>query len=116
LRGLDDDDLELRARLLARLAGAIRDEHSPEQRMALSQEAVTIARRLGDPRTLGYTLDARACMAAPDMTEQNLADATELVEVAEQAVTRSAPSSATSTAPSSSSSLAIPRRCESNST
>jgi tetratricopeptide (TPR) repeat protein len=85
LRGLDDDDLELRARLLARLAGAIRDEHSPEQRMALSQEAVTIARRLGDPRTLGYTLDARACMAAPDMTEQNLADATELVEVAEQA-------------------------------
>jgi tetratricopeptide (TPR) repeat protein len=85
LRGLDKDDLELRARLLARLAGAMRDQHSPERRLALSQEAVETARRLGDPRTLGYALDARACMASPDMTEQNLADATELVEVAERA-------------------------------
>jgi DNA-binding SARP family transcriptional activator len=85
LQGLDDEDLELRARLLARLAGAIRDEHTPERRLALSQEAVAIARRLGDPRTLGYALDARACMASPDMTVQNLADATELVEVAERA-------------------------------
>jgi DNA-binding SARP family transcriptional activator/tetratricopeptide (TPR) repeat protein len=85
LQGLDDEDLELRARLLARLAGAIRDEHTPERRIALSQEAVAIARRLGDPRTLGYALDARACMASPDMTEQNLADATELVEVANRA-------------------------------
>jgi eukaryotic-like serine/threonine-protein kinase len=85
LQGLDDEDLELRARLLARLAGAIRDEHMPERRIALSQEAVAIARRLGGPRTLGYALDARACMASPDMTEQNLADATELVEVANRA-------------------------------
>ena len=85
LRGLHNDDLELRARLLARLAGALRDQHSPERRMALSEEAVGIARRLGDPRTLGYALDARACMASPDLTARNLADATELVEVAEQA-------------------------------
>jgi DNA-binding SARP family transcriptional activator len=85
LRGLHNDDLELRARLLARLAGALRDQHSPERRMALSEEAVAIARRLGDPRPLGYALDARACMASPDMTAQNLADATELVEVAERA-------------------------------
>jgi hypothetical protein len=85
LQGLDDEDLELRARLLARLAGALRDEHAPERRIAVSQEAVAIARKLGDPGTLGFALDARACMASPDMTEQNLADATELIEVAERA-------------------------------
>ena len=38
------DDAELRARLLARLAGALRDEHARERRDALSREAVELAR------------------------------------------------------------------------
>jgi tetratricopeptide (TPR) repeat protein len=46
----------LRARLLARLAGALRDEPSLEPRSSLSREAVEIARRLGDNDTLVYTL------------------------------------------------------------
>ena len=46
----------LRARLLARLAGALRDEPSLEPRASLSREAVEIARRLGDDDTLAYTL------------------------------------------------------------
>jgi tetratricopeptide (TPR) repeat protein len=43
-------------RLLARLAGALRDEPSLEQRSSLGRRAVEIARRIGDPDTLGYAL------------------------------------------------------------
>jgi tetratricopeptide (TPR) repeat protein len=53
---LDEDASMLRARLLGRLAGALRDEPSLEPRSSLSREAVAIARRLGDKETLVYTL------------------------------------------------------------
>jgi tetratricopeptide (TPR) repeat protein len=46
----------LRARLLARLAGALRDQPSLEPRSSLSREAVAIARQLGDQETLAYAL------------------------------------------------------------
>ena len=45
-------DSGLRAMLLARLAGALRDRPVPERRAALTEEAVQIARRLGDAETL----------------------------------------------------------------
>ena len=50
-------DNPLRARLLARLAGALRDRPVPERRAALCQEAVEIARRLSDRATLAYALE-----------------------------------------------------------
>jgi tetratricopeptide (TPR) repeat protein len=50
------EDSALRVRLLARLAGALRDQPSLEPRSSLSRQAVEIARRLGDPDTLGYAL------------------------------------------------------------
>jgi tetratricopeptide (TPR) repeat protein len=50
------DDLA-RARLLARLAAALRDEASRERRMALANESVAIARRSDDPVTLAYALE-----------------------------------------------------------
>ena len=50
----------LRARLLARLAGALRDEPSLEPRAALSREAVEIARGLGDKDLLAYSLVSHA--------------------------------------------------------
>ena len=56
LPALGDEDSELRVRLLARLAGALRDQPALEPRSSLSREAVEIARRLGDPYTLGYAL------------------------------------------------------------
>jgi DNA-binding SARP family transcriptional activator len=56
LEALGDEESELRVRLLARLAGALRDQPSLEPRSSLSQQAVDIARRLGDPDTLGYAL------------------------------------------------------------
>jgi DNA-binding SARP family transcriptional activator len=54
-----EEDLELRSRLLGRLAGALRDEHSRERRDRVSAEAVRLARTVGDPAALGYALDGR---------------------------------------------------------
>jgi DNA-binding SARP family transcriptional activator len=83
LAALEADDLELRARLLARLAGALRDEHSRARRDALSGEAVELARRTGNVATLAYALDARAsAIIAPDTITECLALADELFEVA----------------------------------
>ena len=60
----------LRARLLARLAGALRDEPSLEPRSSLSREAVEIARRLGDKETLVYALTSQFMATwGPDVDE-----------------------------------------------
>ena len=60
-------DDELRVRLLARLAGALRGELDVTRRTELSAEAVAIARRLGDPATLVLALVARQmAIAGPD--------------------------------------------------
>jgi DNA-binding SARP family transcriptional activator/tetratricopeptide (TPR) repeat protein len=56
LAGLSEDESQLKVRLLARLAGALRDQPSLEPRSSLSREAVAIARRLEDADTLGYAL------------------------------------------------------------
>ena len=56
LAGLGGQESSLRVRLMARLAGALRDQPTLEPRTSLSREAVAIARRLGDPSTLGYAL------------------------------------------------------------
>jgi tetratricopeptide (TPR) repeat protein len=56
---LGGDDDAMRARLLARLAGALRDSPDREHRASLSKQAVDLARRLGDTATLVYALDGR---------------------------------------------------------
>jgi DNA-binding SARP family transcriptional activator len=56
LEGLDEEESVLRVRVLARLASALRDEPSLEPRTSLSNEAVAIARRLGDKATLADAL------------------------------------------------------------
>jgi DNA-binding SARP family transcriptional activator len=85
LTGLGGADSPLRVRVLARLAGALRDQHEREPRAVLSQEAVEMARRLADPATLAYALDSR-CTAVfgPENTEERIALATELIGLAEQ--------------------------------
>jgi DNA-binding SARP family transcriptional activator len=76
------DDLELRTRLLARLAGAFRDEHSRDRRDALSREAVELARRMGNPAALAYALEGRVgAIIAPDTLAECIALAAELCEV-----------------------------------
>jgi DNA-binding SARP family transcriptional activator/tetratricopeptide (TPR) repeat protein len=56
LTALGQEESVSRVRVLARLAGALRDEPSLEPRSSLSRQAVEIARTLGDPETLGYAL------------------------------------------------------------
>jgi DNA-binding SARP family transcriptional activator len=80
---LGEDDLALRARLLGRLAGALRDELSRERRDRLSLEAVDLARRAGDPAALAYALGARGhVIEAPDTVDELRVIATELGELA----------------------------------
>jgi DNA-binding SARP family transcriptional activator/class 3 adenylate cyclase len=85
LAALGEDDVELRARLLARLAGVLRDEHSRERRDKLSREAVELARRAGNLAALAYALDGRlAAISAPDTVSECLSLVRELREVAER--------------------------------
>jgi tetratricopeptide (TPR) repeat protein len=87
LSALPEEDSELRVRLLARLSGGpLRDLVPREARVAMSQEGVDIARRLGDPATLAYALEGRfESDWGPDILEERLAIAKELIEVAETA-------------------------------
>jgi DNA-binding SARP family transcriptional activator len=86
LAGVGEADTELRARLLARLACALRENLSPERCEPLSREAVEIARRLGDPATLVYTLMGhRLVVWAPDNVEELLEIASEITSFADEA-------------------------------
>jgi DNA-binding SARP family transcriptional activator len=83
LAALADEDVALRVRLLARLAGALRDEPSRDRRDRLSKEAVELARATESPSALAYALDGRVpVIIAPDTVAECLALATELREVA----------------------------------
>jgi eukaryotic-like serine/threonine-protein kinase len=85
LAALPDDDVELRVRLLARLAGALRDEPARDHCDKLSSEALELARRAGSPAALAHALDGRACaLLAPDTVSECLALGSELREVAER--------------------------------
>jgi tetratricopeptide (TPR) repeat protein len=85
LAALPEQDGELRARLLARLAGALRDQPSPELRDELSRQAVEMARRLGAPSAEAYALAGRyACIWGPDNTQELLGIADRIVLLAER--------------------------------
>jgi DNA-binding CsgD family transcriptional regulator len=78
----------LRARVLARLAKALLFTPQAERRLALSEEAVGLARRLGDPATLAAVLyDRHLAIWGSERAEvagERLAAATEVVRLAEQ--------------------------------
>ena len=85
LQALPAEAPALRARVMARLAGALRDHPSRDRRASLSAQAVGIARRLGDPATLAYALDGHySALLWPETAEQRLAIADEIVTLAEQ--------------------------------
>jgi DNA-binding SARP family transcriptional activator len=85
LAAVNEADVVLKARLLARLAGALRDERVRDRRDALSKQAVAIARRTEDPAVLAYALDGRAAaIIAPDTLSEVLALGRELREAAER--------------------------------
>ena len=85
LGALGGEDSPLRARLLARLALELYYAGDPERRLALSEEAVALARRLGDPRTLAACLDARHyALWRPETVQERLEVASELRRIAAQ--------------------------------
>jgi tetratricopeptide (TPR) repeat protein len=83
---LGDTDDDLRIHLLTRLAaGPLRDTLPPEPREAMSDEALQMARRLGDRAALAYALEGRHCAnMGPRTVDRRRAIADELIAVAEQ--------------------------------
>jgi DNA-binding SARP family transcriptional activator len=82
---LGEEDSPLRVRVQARLAGGpLRSiRFPPERRFKVGGEALEMARRLGDPATLAYALDAYIpATESPANTADTLALSTELLEVA----------------------------------
>jgi eukaryotic-like serine/threonine-protein kinase len=85
LAALPEDEVDLRVSLLARLAGALRDEPARARRDRLSGEAVELARRSGDLTALASALDGRAiAIAAPETQAEILAAGRELCVVGER--------------------------------
>jgi DNA-binding CsgD family transcriptional regulator len=84
-RGLPATDEPLRARVLARLAKALLFTPDHDRRLALSEEAVAIARRVGDPATLAAVLyDRHVAIWGFANAGERLAIATEVIELAER--------------------------------
>jgi DNA-binding NarL/FixJ family response regulator len=86
LDALGGEDSLLRATLLARLAGALRDQPSLEPRASIAREAVEMARRIGDQGTIFYAILAEwgASLLGPDGVAQQVIVAKELNSLAEQ--------------------------------
>jgi DNA-binding CsgD family transcriptional regulator len=82
-------DSVLRTRLLARLAVALHDTASPERRRALSDQAIVMARRIGDPSTLAAALlDRQVAIASQERPEHWLTVSSEVIRLARQTSNR----------------------------
>jgi tetratricopeptide (TPR) repeat protein len=82
---LGPEDSVLRARTLSRLSVALYWSQPEVRKLALSREAVAMARRLGHTPTLAYALSSRiAALSGPDDVEERLAAATEMASLAER--------------------------------
>lgn len=83
---LGGGDDSLRARLLGRLSCALRSTVDRRHGDALSQQALDLARELGDPATLAYALTCRAgAVWWPENSEERLEIGRELEAVGEAA-------------------------------
>lgn len=82
LERLGDDHAELRAWVLARLSVAESFVVAEDTRVEHSREAVDLARRLGDPKLLGYALSSYCdTIPGPAHTEERLRRADEMVRL-----------------------------------
>jgi hypothetical protein len=81
---LGETDTLLRARVLGRLAKALQAEPDPARRAALSETAVAMARRIGDPVALAAVLyDRHMATWAPGNLLERRAISAEVVRLAE---------------------------------
>jgi DNA-binding SARP family transcriptional activator len=79
-------DSALRVRLLSRLAAALRHGPTRARREALMEEAIQMARRIGDPVTIASALTAaESALHAPHTAPMRLKNAGEIVELASAA-------------------------------
>jgi DNA-binding SARP family transcriptional activator len=86
LSGLGEDDGVLRVQLLSRLAAALRHAPSRERRERICEEALELARAIGDPPTLAYALAATAAaLIAPHNARARLAEGDEIIAQAARA-------------------------------
>jgi tetratricopeptide (TPR) repeat protein len=84
LSTLPTGDSPNRARLLAALGQELLYAGDRERRVRLSQEAVDMARRLGDPATLAHVLLERFfTISGPSTLDERLDDSAELLSLAE---------------------------------
>jgi AAA ATPase domain len=86
LAALPPGDSPIRARLLARLALEVRSGSGPvERRLAISDEAVAMARRLGDSEALVAGLHSRqGALMSPGRAPERLAHSEEMLRVARE--------------------------------
>jgi tetratricopeptide (TPR) repeat protein len=86
LLALGEEEDVLRARLCARLTTEFWFATAREQRVVFSQQALRLARRTADQKTLGYCLHAHhlALWGSPHL-EERLATTAEILQLAEQA-------------------------------
>jgi tetratricopeptide (TPR) repeat protein len=85
LRRVGPDDSEARARLLAVLVAELTFKVPLEERRSLSDEAIGIARRLGDPSTLTWVLSTRFnAVRAPHLLGERIQYGAENVAAARQ--------------------------------
>jgi eukaryotic-like serine/threonine-protein kinase len=85
LSALEERDSALRVRLLARLAAELFFTDEVERRVALSQDAIEMARRLGDPGSLLVALYSRYWAACgPETLDERLTNAAEMVRLASE--------------------------------
>ena len=83
LRAVGETDSVLRVQLLSRLGAALRHGPSRERRERVCEEAVQIARRIGDPATLAYVLSAaEAALHGPHTAHRRLSEGGEIVSLA----------------------------------
>jgi len=85
LAAVGQADSPERARLLARLAAALRDEPSRARRTALANSAVEMARRLDDPDVLAYAIEGHyPAVEGPEDPELSIAAGDELIALGQQ--------------------------------
>jgi eukaryotic-like serine/threonine-protein kinase len=83
LASLPESDSVLRAHVLARLALELWSPGEVERRVELSRAAIGMARRLGDAEALAAALhSSHWAFGSPDLVEERLARADEMLEVA----------------------------------
>jgi len=82
---LPDEDSAVRAWVLARLSVASSYVRSIEERARLSNEAVSMARRIGDDGALSYALSSLCdAMSGPDHIGERIAASTTMIALSEQ--------------------------------